>query len=205
MYLNLPKYPRYITAALGSAFVTGGLVLMMVQLIAVDDVVLDETPVIDITEFVRLMEDKEVIVKQPEVEKPPVVKDEPTPPPVMLATLDTSGVELHIAPPAKVKPGPGSLGALVDGEHIPIVKVAPQYPRGAQTKGIEGYVVLSFTITTTGATADPVVLDSQPNGVFDRSAINAVRKFKYRPKVINGEPQSVYDVQHRLTYELANG
>lgn len=205
MYLNLPRFPRYITAALGSAFVTSGLVYMMAQLIAFDDLEFEEPEVYGTLDFLPVVEDLPLDIKDPKVPKPPVVNDEPPPPPMITASLTKESIGVSIAPPAKSKPGPGTLGPLVDGEHIPIVKVAPQYPRRAQTNGIEGYVVLSFTITPSGATADPVVIDSQPNGVFDRSAINAVKKFKYRPKVVNGEAQSVYDVQHRLTYEIANG
>lgn len=205
MYLNLPKYPRYLTAALGSAFVTSALVYMMVQLVAIDDLRLSEPTITDITPFVRLIEDQPPEVKELEVIKPPVVEDEPPPPPTIIAALDKGVIGVTITPPVTTKPGPGTHGPMIDGDPLPIVKVSPQYPRRAQTQGIEGYVILSFTITPTGATANPVVIESQPSGVFDRSAVNAVRKFKYKPKIVNGEAQPVHDVQHRLTYEIANG
>ena len=98
----------------------------------------------------------------------------------------------------------GTGGFTQDGEYLPIVKVAPIYPRRAQTRGIEGYVVLEFTVTTTGAVRDPVVVEAKPKGIFDRAASNAALKFKYKPKVVNGQPIEVPGVRNRITFELAN-
>ena len=81
----------------------------------------------------------------------------------------------------------------------------PASPRRAQTRGIEGYVLLEFVVTKTGAVRDPVVIEAKPPGIFDRSAINAALKFKYKPKVVNGEPIDVAGVRNRITFELADG
>ena len=92
-----------------------------------------------------------------------------------------------------------------DGEYLPIVKVNPQYPRRAQTRGIEGYVIVEYWVTKTGAVRDPVVIDAKPPGIFNRAAINAALKYKYKPKVINGEPVDVPGVKTRITFEMADG
>jgi protein TonB len=89
-----------------------------------------------------------------------------------------------------------------DGEYLPIVKVAPLYPESAASRGIEGYVLLEFTVTETGATADPHVLESQPQGIFDDAAKKAVLKFKYKPRVENGRPVRVDHVTHVITFKL---
>lgn len=89
-----------------------------------------------------------------------------------------------------------------DGEYLPIVKVAPLYPESAASRGIEGYVLLEFTVTETGATADPVVIESQPAGIFDDAAKKAVLKFKYKPRVENGRPMRVEHVRHVITFKL---
>jgi len=205
MYLNLPRYPRFLTAALGSFLVTTGLVYLMVQLVTIDELIIDEATPYPITEFVRVPEDEPEPPRKELVKKPPVVEAEPPPPELIMASIETGGMGVKITPPASKKPGPGAFSRVVDGEHIPLVKVAPQYPRRAAQNGVEGYVVLSFTITPTGAIADPEVIESHPSSVFNQSALRAVRKFKYRPKVVNGEAQAVYGVQHRLIYELTNG
>ena len=78
------------------------------------------------------------------------------------------------------------------------------YPRRAAARGIEGYVLLEFTVTKTGAVRDPRVLESKPPGIFDRAAMNASLKFKYKPKVVNGEPIEVSGVRNRITFELTD-
>ena len=76
------------------------------------------------------------------------------------------------------------------------------YPRRAQTRGIEGYVILEFVVTKTGSVRDPVVIEAKPPGIFNRAALQAALKFKYKPKVVNGEPIDVAGVQNRITFEL---
>lgn len=92
-----------------------------------------------------------------------------------------------------------------DGDYLPIVKVEPVYPRRAQERGIEGYVLLSFTVTPTGAVSDPVIIESEPKGVFDDAASRAVLRFKYKPRVENGKPIAVSNVQHVLTFAIEKG
>ena len=65
-------------------------------------------------------------------------------------------------------------------------------------------MVLEFIVTKTGAVTNPVVVEAKPPGIFDRSAINAALKFKYKPKVVNGEPIDVAGVRKRSTFELAD-
>lgn len=92
-----------------------------------------------------------------------------------------------------------------DGDYLPIVKVEPVYPRRAQERGQEGYVVLSFTVSTTGVVIDPVVIESEPQGVFDDAAIRAALRFKYKPRVENGKPVAVPNVQHVITFAIEKG
>jgi protein TonB len=89
-----------------------------------------------------------------------------------------------------------------DGEYLPIVKVAPIYPRRAQTRGISGYCIVEYTVTKTGSIRDPIAVDCQPSGIFDRASVKAATKFKYKPRVVAGEPIEVAGVQNKFTYEL---
>ncbi len=82
------------------------------------------------------------------------------------------------------------------------MKVAPVYPRRAQTRGIEGWVLLSFTVTESGSVINPLVIDAEPQGVFDRAAMKAVERFKYKPRVVDGKPQIVTGVEHLITFQL---
>jgi len=89
----------------------------------------------------------------------------------------------------------------VDGEYLPIVRVEPLYPRRAQTRGIEGYCDMEFTVTKTGEVTDPVAVVCS-SSVFQSTSIKAVQKWKYKPRVINGEPIDSPGVQTRLTYKF---
>ena len=86
-------------------------------------------------------------------------------------------------------------------ELTPLVRFPPEYPPSANRSRIEGYVVLRFTVTETGAVADPEILRSEPPGVFDRAALRSVLRWKYQPQLANGEPISVVSYT-RIIFKL---
>ena len=87
-------------------------------------------------------------------------------------------------------------------EYVPITKVQAVYPRRALQRGIQGYVVIEFTVNKIGAVTNPIVVEANPQGIFEQAALDAVVKFKYKPRVINGEPTEVSGVQNRITFNL---
>ena len=89
-----------------------------------------------------------------------------------------------------------------DGEYLPIVKVAPVYPRRALQRGIEGFVIVEFTVTKQGTVRDPIVVEANPSGIFEQAAMDAAMKFKYKPRVVNGEATEVSGVQNRITFQI---
>ncbi|HCD26355.1 MAG TPA: protein TonB [Gammaproteobacteria bacterium] len=176
----------------------------MQALIASDEAKLEEGVKGRLLDFVRLNQDEEVQTKQRKP-KPPPPPDEPPPdmPKPDFETSDSNqGVSMD-AVDVDVSLNVEGGGFSSDGEYLPIVKVAPQYPRRAQTRGIEGFVLLEYIVTKTGAVRDPVVIDAKPPGIFNRAAINAALKYKYKPKVVNGEPIDVAGVKTRITFEMA--
>lgn len=192
--------------ALG-AVATFGLFLLMQALIKSDKSPFDDGVSGKIVDFVRVEDDISIETKQRKP-KPPPPPDEP-PPDMPRPDFDASEVSQGVefgAVDIQVEVDPGGTGGFSsDGEYLPIVKVAPVYPRRAQTRGIEGYVLLEFVVTRTGGVRDPVVIESKPPGIFDRAAVNAALKFKYKPKVVNGEPIDVAGVRNRITFELQDG
>jgi protein TonB len=89
-----------------------------------------------------------------------------------------------------------------DGAHQPILKVKAIYPPFARTRGIEGYCTVKYTITTAGTTKDVVVIESEPKGIFDKVSVEAALKFKYRPRVVNGQPIEVRGVPNKFIFTL---
>ena len=89
-------------------------------------------------------------------------------------------------------------------DSLPIVKVAPVYPEEAIAEGIEGHVLLEFTVTEQGGVRDPVVVEADPPGTFDKAAVAAVEKFKYKPKVVDGKAVAVEGVRNRISFEISD-
>jgi protein TonB len=84
--------------------------------------------------------------------------------------------------PGNFQPSPRQ----AEGDVVPVVIIRPLYPREAALAGIEGWVRLEFTITATGAVRDPRVVDAQPPRIFNREAIRALLKWKFKPRVVDG-------------------
>ena len=138
--------------------------------------------------------------------KPEKVEDPEEPPPDLEPIDFDTDIDMNVANTApntginlKLSSSGMSSG---DGEYLPIVKVAPIYPRRAQTRGISGYCIVEYTVTKTGSIRDPQPVDCQPAGIFERASVKAAEKFKYKPRVVDGEPIEVAGVQNKFTYEL---
>ncbi len=88
-----------------------------------------------------------------------------------------------------------------DGEYLPIVRVAPVYPARPAARGLEGHVIVRYAVTATGETRDVEVIESTST-LFERAAVEAARKFRYRPRIIDGQPVEVPGVTSRIAFEL---
>jgi len=87
--------------------------------------------------------------------------------------------------------------------YLPIIRVAPQYPARAIESQVEGYVVVSFTVGTEGTTKNIQVIESS-HKMFERSAMKAAEKYKYRPRIIDGNPAEVEDISVRIEFKIAS-
>ena len=96
----------------------------------------------------------------------------------------------------------GAFSASTDADVLPIVKVPPQYPRRAINKCIEGWAIVEFTITETGAVINPIILDAEPPGIFNRSVMRTIVKWKYKPRIVGGKAVPRTNIIHTVTYEL---
>ena len=186
---------------LGGA-VTVGLLLLMLAVIADPEATVEDDVEGHVVELVEVIEDQAV---QPETREPepPPPPDEP-PPELPPPSFDDDGI--GVGPEIRPVPGPTKVAlgdaGFTDGEYLPIMKVQPNYPRHALARGIEGFVMLEFVVTENGNVRDPVVVEAQPPGIFDGAAIQAALKFKYKPKIVEGEPVAVSGVRNKITFEL---
>ena len=193
---------RVLVGALVAVPVAFGLFLLMQSLID-REYTQEEISSRKIADIVVPERDIEVNTKEVKPEK---VEDPEEPPPELEPLeldFDTDLDVANMAPSAGVQVQISSSGmSSGDGEYLPIVKVAPIYPRRAQTRGITGYCIVEYTVTKSGSIRDPQPVDCQPAGVFERASVKAAEKFKYKPRVVDGEPIEVAGVQNKFTYEL---
>jgi periplasmic protein TonB len=94
-----------------------------------------------------------------------------------------------------------NLGGVMDGDVQPIVRVPPQYPPRAAQQGLEGYVVVEFTIDLDGSVKNPKVVESS-SSVFESSAMRTVLRWKYRPQIVDGQPRVRHGVRTRIEFKL---
>jgi protein TonB len=90
-----------------------------------------------------------------------------------------------------------------DGPLISIVRVRPTYPASAEAKGLEGWVDVRFDVMTNGQVTNIQVTGSS-HGIFEKAAIRAAQKFRFRAPVVGGVPQVATNVDYRFRFEMNN-
>jgi len=198
---------RYGIALLLAVVMTFLLLWGMQALIVGGNKAMTEAPRGNVLDFIRLKKDEQVLKKERKPQKPDKPKE---PPPPMVAPQmqqnNPNSEALISSFAADIQIDAGLSGGLSldsgDGDYLPIVKVAPIYPRRAQARGIAGYVIVEFTVTKNGSVKDPVVVEANPESLFDRAAMDAVLKFKYKPRVVDGEAMAVAGVQNKITFQI---
>jgi periplasmic protein TonB len=160
----------------------------------------DKKEALPTIDFVRLKRDTEVETTQRR--KPPPPPEQPPPPQkLQIASSSVSADAVSMDVPtlglnANVGGGPfvgemgggGGMGGLFDGDIIPIQRVPPAYPRDAARAGVTGFVQLEVLVNADGTVRSAKVLESKPKGLFEAAAVAAVMRWKFKPKVVNGQP-----------------
>lgn len=85
---------------------------------------------------------------------------------------------------------------------IPLIRTAANYPARALSRGIEGFVELTFTVDELGNVRDAVVLYAEPEGYFERAALQSIEKWKYAAAMEKGEPVATHDVRQRIVFQI---
>lgn len=198
---------RLTIAILLASIVTLGLFFLMQSLIQSGGSALTDAPKGSVLDFVRVKKDEAVQKKDRKPKKPPKPKEPPpdmAPPQMDAPNPDsaTQGMDFGADVAADIALDGGLALDSGDGEFLPIVRVAAVYPRRALQRGIEGFVDVTFTVTKLGSVREPKVLQASPAGIFDQAALDATLKYKYKPRVVNGEPMEVSGVEVRVTFEI---
>jgi periplasmic protein TonB len=182
--------------------VTAGLLFMMHLFIETGHGQTEATTA-RIVDFVRVERTEQIETRQKRPEKPEELERAPDVP--QPEAMDSFGSTIEIAlarPDVRFGAEIGGTGLVAsDGEYLPVVKVAPVYPMRALQRRLEGWVVVEFVVTASGSVRDVVVVESS-EPMFEQAAIDAAMKFRYKPRIVDGEPVAVAGVQNRITFKL---
>jgi|TARA_B100000768_G_scaffold180279_1_gene199802 protein TonB len=188
--IKIKKNSVYLAGGVSSAFL---LFIFMYLLILPGDLDINAMKDGQMVEFIRLKKDDTLQERDRRLpDKPPPPK---RPPPPELETPDVKALptpKLDIKFP-DIKMPIDTNGAFVgggkymgDGGLIPLVRITPRYPRNALLNNVEGVVVIELLVDEGGSVISAKVIEANPSGVFNGAAIQAVLKWKFKPRVLNG-------------------
>jgi len=191
------KSPMLVAAGMAMLF---SLVLfaLLYSAIHAGKFVADQSQVLQTIDFVRLKRDSEVETLSRR--KPPPPPAQPPPPAKMKVAAESvssgmTGMEIpSLNLSAAVSGGPmgGTLGkgvgGMFDGDLLPLQRIPPQYPRDAARAGITGWVQLEVLVNADGSVRSAKVIDAKPRGMFEAAAVQAVMRWKFKPKIEEGKP-----------------
>lgn len=154
-----------------------------------------------VVDFVRVRADEIVQTRERQVPKKPPPPDKPPPPPQLqtqapqqqvkqVLDIETPDISVGFTGGPVVAAGWQAGDNMGDGDIIPIVRIEPSYPRDAALKGIEGYVKVMLTILPDGSVGEARVIEANPPRIFNREAIRAVLRWKFKPRIVDGQAVS---------------
>lgn len=196
---------RWLISLVLAAGITLALFYFMQALIATGAQLEQRANVVRIVDATMPEIEMEVIREVERPEQIEQIEDTPPPPDNRNIDMDNSAGLAFDRGDAGVDIGLDIAAAgigISDGEMLPLVNIQPTYPTRAAQRGIEGWAQVSFTVTPEGGVRDVVVIDAEPRGMFDSASIRAAERFRFQPRVVNGEPVEVPNVQYVFRFQL---
>lgn len=211
---------RFLIACLCAPVITFGLLLFMASLINQQANTLSEKQ--ENPSFDLFVSNKDESLQSRKRSKPEPPKPERQPDlqpteqvqsnisnPEMDVTLEIPSLDLanNVSAMSISMPGVESMNLPVAGPSgdmtaMPLYRVQPRYPRKALRLGKQGYVVLSFDINEAGRVTNVRVIEANPRRLFEREAERALKQWKYKPMLVNGEAVSQLGQRIRLDFEM---
>jgi periplasmic protein TonB len=159
-------------------------------------------------EFTRLRRDTEVQTKREEKARRERPTQTPNAPQMSRVSVGpaTESVQM-LTPTVDVRGALQRISVNVGGSDrdvIPLVRIEPEYPNRAANRGVEGWVLVQFTITPAGTVKDATAIDAHPKGYFEDAALKAIARWRYNPKVEGGVAVERRGIQVVLRFQLEN-
>jgi len=145
---------------------------------------------------------------EPIVEQTALIQNQVTAP-AMNVDLDIPSLDLssNVSAMSISMPGIESMdvpttGITGDVMAMPLYRVQPRYPRKALRLGKQGYVILSFDINEEGRVVNVKIVKAEPRRLFEKEAERALKQWKYKPMLVNGEAVSQLRQSIRLDFQI---
>lgn len=204
---DLAYYLRVLLGFCFGALATVFLAWFMSYLITSSEILLEESQRVQMLDFVRVKHEESVKRRDRTPERPQISNAPEAPPmPQNQGKNDSAGQQLQVSAmelpenTIEIKPGGSGFGS-GEGDYLPILKVAPVYPRWALERGITGNCVVSYSVTTAGTVKDVKVIEDQCDSkIFYGPSVDAALRFKYKPRIIDGVPIEVRGVRNVFRY-----
>jgi protein TonB len=204
---------KLMLAFLCSIIITGSIFAVMSSMVSSDGAQNNNQGEQTIIDFIRLKQDSESRIKQRDKKEPPKPKKPPMPPeqaaqqntPMKQIAMRMPSISPDLSLANRSLLGDAQIGmGFGDGDVIPLVRMPAQYPSKAKRRNIEGFVKARLEVNVQGTVDSVEIIESKPRGVFERSAIRALYKYKFKPQIIDGKPQP-QSVTQTLEYTLDKG
>jgi protein TonB len=181
------------------------------------------TEALPTVDFIRLKKDTQTQTVERRKPPPPPPPKEPPPPPKLQVqsetppqqnpspmdmpdlglTTNVGGGPFVVSGSGTVDAGGGSGTGMFDGDIVAIQSVPLMMPRKAAIDGVSGYVVLDIVVATDGSVKEAKVIEAKPRGYFEAAAVSAIKRWKFKPQVVNGKPAEQHGRQ-RLEFKIGD-
>jgi len=201
---------RYAIGSIFAIIISGGLFYFMHYLISGDMQIIKGDDV-KYMNFIRVKHEKPIERKKRVLPKEPKPKKQPPKPKININKAKIVQQDININRPkldivldlandgldgVSVRESLQGLNSGIAINLMPIFKFPPRFPNRAKMLRIkEGVVKVEFTITKDGVVESIKVVSSKPKKIFDSSAISAISKWKFKPKIVDGKAVSQRAIQ----------
>jgi protein TonB len=195
-------FARYTSAIVSGSLATLLLFFFMQALIAFQPGASSDPRVRGVLSPVRVKPAEETR----RIEFEPVDRSLKDPPPTAPRPKSNTDLAVGVGAPTVTVPAPRGISGLAgpqmsDGPLVAIVRVQPVYPAAAEARGLEGWVVVEFDVLRDGRVANAWVVESS-NRVFEKAALGAAYRFRFKPRVVDGVPQPTQGIRNRFRFEF---
>lgn len=187
---------RILVFLVGACAFTLGLFWVMQQMISGPGKQFEQVDSRTQIDFVRLKQDSRTELKdrrkteppkqqRPQIPKQSVSQDTPLDSPQININMPDIAMDMSISQSSMLGDAIVGMG-MGDSDVLPLVRMSAQYPQRAIRQKIEGYVTARLFINPEGTVDNVEIVQAEPKGIFEREAIRALYRYKFKPKMDGG-------------------